>query len=161
MFRWKASSHQGGRMIGTARKAEWGLPWQHWPFSRISCIPKYIQTSCLLELMTQGNRKVKGLGTTGSHPCPVLWTTSTAFQLTAEFSLRWRAAWVLFRVLLTEAKLMVGTWNGSFIMTWGVAVKLVMVNQAQLLPSAATASLLQFAGAHSLSKTLLARSFWV
>lgn len=32
-------------MIGTARKAEWGLPCQCGPFSRISCIPKHIQTS--------------------------------------------------------------------------------------------------------------------
>lgn len=45
-------------MIGTARKAGWGLPCQHGPLSRIS-----ISIFRLSELITRGNRKVKGLGT--------------------------------------------------------------------------------------------------
>lgn len=38
---------------------------------------KNIHTSCLSELITLGNRKANGLGTTHSCPCPVLWTTSS------------------------------------------------------------------------------------
>lgn len=92
-----------------------------------------------------------------SCPCPALQTTSVVLQLTADFSwrrgaaqlspLRSRSSWWVTEMALSslsEGLLWIG-----------------MARQGQLIPTAATASLLQFVCALSLSKTLLARLFWL
>lgn len=147
-------------MIGTARKAEWGLPCQHGPSSRISCVPKHIQTFHLSTDHTRNQESKRSW----DNAFPSLPTTvNYQHSVTAH-------RWILLKSSLAQPsqkqKLMVGTWNGSFIIPWGAAVKLVMVCQVQLLPSAATASLLQFV-LHTfslqnfVSKIILIREFLI